>query len=241
MALDDNARFCAQSSVTAARCTPSPSSADFFAAPCFCFFWNRLRPGSLMGAMEAMRSRTKAGTVAPIWSALDEAELIRRARTERGAFGELYRRHYDAIGSYLLRRTGCPHTTEDLLSEVFLSAMSAMPSFRDRGIPYRHYLYRIATRASNRWLKRLRRAPRPLDSSALVDPRGDGNDASDTERILRALQTLPPKHQEVVALHYVEGIAVDEVARILRTRPGTVKSRLKRARDTLRVRLGSPS
>ena len=83
-----------------------------------------------MGAMEAMQRRNKAASVAPIWTALDEPELVRRARSERGAFGELYRRHYDAIGAYLYRRIGCRHAAEDLLSEVFLSAMSAMPRFR---------------------------------------------------------------------------------------------------------------
>jgi len=191
-----------------------------------------------MGAMEAMPRRTQPARVAPIWSALDEAELVRRARFERGAFGELYRRHYDAIGAYLYRRTGCAHATEDLLSEVFLSAMSAMPRFRDRGIPYRHYLYRIATRASNRWLQRLRKAPQPLDAGAVVDPNGERPAAADAERALRAMQELPRKQQEVLALRYVEGLSVAEIARILRVREGTVKSRLKRGRDILRARLG---
>ncbi|MHC4956429.1 MAG: RNA polymerase sigma factor [Planctomycetota bacterium] len=191
--------------------------------------------------MQRRNQPAQQASVAPIWSALDEGELVRRARSESGAFGELYRRHYDAIGAYLIRRVGCRHSAEDLLSEVFVSAMSALPRFRDRGIPYRHYLYRIATRAANRWSTRLRRHPRPLDVSALVDPRSEGAEAGDAERVVQAMHMLRPKHQEVLALHYVEGLSVDEVARILRVRPGTVKSRLKRGRDTLRARLGSKS
>jgi RNA polymerase sigma-70 factor (ECF subfamily) len=48
------------------------------------------------------------------------------------------------------------------------------------------------------------------------------------------LLRLPPKLQAAVTLHYLEGLPVAEVARVLGVAPGTVKSRLSRARDALR-------
>lgn len=188
--------------------------------------------------MEARRRVTPNARLARLWPA-DEAELVQRAKRERAAFGELYRRHYDAIGAYLLRRTGDAHVTEDLLSEVFLAAMAALGRYRHRGIPFRHWLYRIATRAATRWAVRARRHV-SLESEQVVDPSSVRAHADD-ERVTRAMLRLKAKHQEVLALHYLEGLSVDEVAQVLSVRPGTVKSRLKRARDELRARLGNPS
>ena len=48
---------------------------------------------------------------------------------------------------------------------------------------------------------------------------------------------LPPKYQAVLSLHYLEGLAVKEVAAVLGCRMGTVKSRLSRGRQALRERL----
>ena len=45
---------------------------------------------------------------------------------------------------------------------------------------------------------------------------------------------LPPKYRAVIHLYYYEGYSTEEIARILGCRPGTVRSRLSRARDKLR-------
>ena len=54
----------------------------------------------------------------------------------------------------------------------------------------------------------------------------------------RALQRLSPRHREVLVLHYVAELSVDEVARQLRLPAGTVKSRLSRARRALADEVG---
>ena len=63
-------------------------------------------------------------------------------------------------------------------------------------------------------------------------------EAREEGRAARALLlSLKRRDQTVVALHYLEGLSVDEIAALLRVRPGTVKSRLSRARDRLRERM----
>jgi RNA polymerase sigma-70 factor, ECF subfamily len=162
-----------------------------------------------------------------------EARLVERARRDPEAFAELYRSHYAAIGAYLFRRCGDVHTTEDLLSDVFLAALRGVGRYRARGVPFRHWLYRIATRAANRWAARERRRPKLLESpSEVVDERGDAG-ADERAAVRRDLLRLAPRYQAVLVLHYVEGLSVADVARALGRRPGTVKSRLARGRAAL--------
>lgn len=176
------------------------------------------------------------------WTALeDEAALVQRAKHDRQAFSALYRRHYGPVSVYVFRRTGDRHATEDLVSDVFLTALRTLPRFRYRGIPVRYWLLRIATNAVNRWARRQRRrnetTPPPEcnpDSDATATPTPG---QIDRRRARRALGMLSPKHQAVLALHYLEGLPVKEVAVVLGCRVGTVKSRLARARDALRHRL----
>ncbi len=172
--------------------------------------------------------------------ALSERDLIQRARRDPEAFAELYRSNYDLIAGYIRRRVGDVHAADDLVADVFLTAMRSLPRFRYRGIPIRAWLYRIATNLVNRWAKRRHRghamfvefsATRNVESSDPADGR------IDVEQARAAMMALAPKHQAVLALHYLEGLPLEEVAFVTGRRIGTVKSRLSRAREALRERL----
>ncbi len=167
-----------------------------------------------------------------------EQALVERAKRDREAFAELYRRHYRAIARYVYRRVGDPHTTEDLVADSFMLAMTALPRFRNRGVPVRAWLYRIASNRVNRWARQARRrATQTLDAER-ADPKAAPMDARMTRGFARAaLLTLSPKYQTVLALHYLEGMTVADVALATGCRVGTVKSRLARGRDALRRRL----
>lgn len=55
---------------------------------------------------------------------------------------------------------------------------------------------------------------------------------------LEELYALPPQDRAVIHLHYYEGYSTQEIAQLLHCRPGTVRSRLSRARERLRRLLG---
>ena len=184
--------------------------------------------------------RIYAGTVD--WSSLeDERSLIERAKEDPKAFAALYRQHYPAIARYVYRRTGDGHVTEDLVSEVFLSALRHLSRYRHRGVPIRYWLYRIATHAVNQWVRR--RKPRlrrdgSVDLDLQIDPgNADEEQAGTREFAQHAILQLSPKHQVVLSLHYFEGMSIEEVSAVIGCRPGTVKSRLSRAREALRHKL----
>jgi len=170
--------------------------------------------------------------------------LVTRAQRDAAAFAEIYRRNCHAIAGYILRRIGDRHATDDLVAEVFLAAMRALPRYRYRGVPLRAWLYRIATNTVNRWAKRnpwrntvsLGLDREPHESPAAASPSGE-DVAGHAARARRAMLSLSLKHQSVLALHYLEDLSLEEVAVVLGCRVGTVKSRLSRARDALRERL----
>jgi RNA polymerase sigma-70 factor (ECF subfamily) len=171
-------------------------------------------------------------------SDLSERDLVERARHDRAAFAQLYRIHRAAMARYIHRRVGDVHATEDLVAEVFLAALRHLPAYRQRGLPIRAWLYRIATHQVTRWVRRQRRQHR-ADAAGLrgavapeVEPSGG---AAEVAR--QALMAVPTRYQAVLSLHYLEGLGVEEVARALGCRLGTVKSRLSRGREALRRQL----
>ncbi len=167
-----------------------------------------------------------------------EQDLVRRARTDPGAFAELDRTHYRAIAGYIHRRTGDVHLTEDLASDVFMIALRTLPRFRHRGVPIRSWLYRIAANRVNRWARRERRKAAERLTGEMADPRSMQSGAELTGEVARAaLLSIAPRYQSVLTLYYLEGLSVEQVARTLGCRIGTVKSRLSRGRDAMRRRL----
>jgi len=169
----------------------------------------------------------------------EERDLVERARRDRAAFTQLYRRYYDDVTSYVYRRLGDVHATEDVVAEVFLAVMQSLRRYQYRGIPLKAWLYRIATNSVNRWLRRNRRyvLGRPVTAQdggeAVFVPR----EREDAVSAREAMLALSPKHQTVLSLHYLEGLSVEEVASVVGCRVGTVKSRLSRGRESLQREL----
>ena len=165
----------------------------------------------------------------------EEALLARRA--EPAAFAELYHRHVDAIWKFVTRRVLDTDLAQDLTAEVFLVAWRKVRNFRPDRIPFRHWLYGIATRTVHADRRRRgRRTHLPLTEEP-VSP-GSAEIPDDVARLHEALQQLPRAWRETVTLHYFEELPLREIAAVLGVREGTVKSRLARARNDLARRLG---
>lgn len=166
-----------------------------------------------------------------------EPELVEVARREPSAFAELYRAHYRVIVAYLFRRTGDRHTAEDLACETFIAAYRGIGKYRARGLPFRAWLYRIATNEANTWAaKRGKLKVVPLAEAEGKAGAGGGGEGTKggVEAAQWALLRLSPEHQAVLTLHYVEELPLEQVALVLGKRLGTIKSRLFRAREEMR-------
>lgn len=184
----------------------------------------------------------------------DERDLIAHSQQgDRRAFNVLVARHQAAAYALALRMLGDAESAADVTQDAFVSAFRAVGNLR--GMAFRPWLLRIVSNGCYDVFRA--RARHPASSlDALLDgdedagvaagplPAGLVAVADDPERVqLRAdtvaaiqaaLLRLPPDQRLAVILSDVEGMPYDEIARIMETPIGTVKSRIARARARLR-------
>ncbi|MFH0983518.1 MAG: sigma-70 family RNA polymerase sigma factor [Planctomycetota bacterium] len=185
----------------------------------------------------------------------EDAVLIERVRGgDVDAFGVLVSKYQDKVYNTCWRMCGHLEDARDLTQEAFLRAYQSLASFHGRSGFYT-WVFRIAMNLalSHRRKARLRRA-HSLDQEGGVDPQAEPlrdrltDEAAEPpaqrvmasemrQQVEEALNTLEPDHRAVVVLRDIEGFDYAEIAGILEIAPGTVKSRLHRARATLRARL----
>ena len=167
----------------------------------------------------------------------DESTLVDAAKRDPAALAELYQQHYSAIAGYVHRRVSDRDAANDIVSEVFLEMVKGIKRYRHRGIPFRIWLYRLATAQLSRWARRRHRWALKRFQETMNHTRGDSEPLLDRETMDLVLSTLPHRLQTAIVLHYVEGISVAEIAKVTGSPVGTVKSRLREGRALLRDRL----
>lgn len=179
-----------------------------------------------------------------------EAELVRRCRAgDPHAFAGLVDSYQDRIFATVYRILGDAEDARDLAQEAFLRAWSKIGSFRE-GARFSTWIYTIALNLTRSELRkrRVRQATKPTSLSGGSDGEGerpdppdprDGPDVDAARRELFALamrevEALEPESKEVIVLRDMQDLSYEEIAEVLGVPVGTVRSRLHRARETLR-------
>ncbi len=172
------------------------------------------------------------------------AESERRIVDPRD-FEAVFHQHFEPVYRFIARRVGAA-LAEDLAAETFATAYRRRASFEPALGSLRSWLYGIATnlvrnhwRAEQRLLELDSRLGTRLDSPAdcdAVDHRVIA--ASLIPRLAAALRSLSSDHRDVLLLHAWAELSHEEIASALEIAPGTVRSRLSRARGSLREQLG---
>jgi RNA polymerase sigma factor (sigma-70 family) len=172
-----------------------------------------------------------------------DAELIALARVDPAAFGGVFDRHHATIHAYLRRRLDAP-IAEELAAETFARALCGVAHYdEDRGdaLPW---LFGIAANLARRHrrteVRRLRAYAR-TGRDPLQDEHGDAparlDAAAAGPRLAAALAELRADDREALLLFAWAELRYEEIALALRIPVGTVRSRLHRARQTLRAHL----
>jgi RNA polymerase sigma-70 factor (ECF subfamily) len=188
------------------------------------------------------------------WADVDgrEATLVQRCAVgEETACAELVSEHQRMVVQLAMNLLGDRDEALDLSQEVFLRVFRTIHRFRGQS-SLRTWIYRIAVnQARNRhrfWRRRHRADQVSLDQhiAAHGDDFKSGRDTTPdrvlaqkelAEQLQRALDRLPFDQRTVIVLREIDGLSYEEIAFSLGVAVGTVKSRLTRARQALRLEL----
>ena len=183
----------------------------------------------------------------------DHALLEETLAGDEDAFAELVSRYRNQITNYIYRMTSDYDGAVDLAQETFVRVYRAAGRYQTTHA-FSTYIYRIATNLAISELRKRKR--RRLVSLTGLLASADGEEMRDfdapdekplqdtnlvdTEKrrvVKKAISTLPEKYRAPLVLRDVEGKSYDEIAQILSTSEGTVKSRINRARNFLREKM----
>ncbi|RYG33462.1 sigma-70 family RNA polymerase sigma factor [bacterium] len=184
---------------------------------------------------------------------LDDATLIRKFQGgDKDAMEALVRRHQDRAYQYAYRLTRSAEEAGDVVADAFLRIYKAIDSFKFESA-FTTWMHRIVT---NCYLDLRKKAmARPASSLDAEMAIGDGEmerqiadesalnphaeaERGERERIIgQAVAKLPEYQKAIITMYHVEMLSYEEIAESLDLPIGTVKSRLNRARNSLRVLL----
>jgi RNA polymerase sigma-70 factor (ECF subfamily) len=188
-----------------------------------------------------------------------EGRLVRRLQErDEAAFREMVRSYGQRVYNLVFRMLGNREEAEDLAQEVFVTVFKSIESFRGDS-KLSTWIYRIAVnhcKNRHKYLaRRMYHARAPLDAVAEHNAAGrDGGPTlplqahiSEPDKLLEGLQleeaiqreiaALDEEQRALIVLRDVQGLSYQEIAAITALPEGTVKSRLHRARMTLKDRL----
>ena len=179
-----------------------------------------------------------------------DALLVRQAQAgSRAAFDMLVLKYQRRIERLLSRSVRDAADVADLTQETFLAAYRALPGFRGESAFYT-WLYRIAVNAARRHLSqqpRLQQVQAWGDSEGTFGTAPSPSDDATPESLLagrqlareldEAVESLVEEQRRALLLREVDGLSYDEIDELMRCPPGTVRSRIYRAREAVAARL----
>lgn len=185
----------------------------------------------------------------------EEASLIAELKAgSEEAFALLIAQYHQPLYSLIARSIHDPADASDITQEVFLKVFRSIRSFHGDA-SLRTWMYRIALhQASNqrRWWSRHKRQEVTIEPTetegdedgyclgallqdGAASPYDCAAQAEIREQVEEALRQLPEAYRTATVLREVEGFSYDEIAEILDVNIGTVKSRLTRGRQALKL------
>ena len=178
-----------------------------------------------------------------------EADLIESAaHGDQEAFRRLWEMYHAVAMASALRLCHQRALAEEITQGAFLLAWRGLPRFQ-HGSPFRPWLLRILYRHALDVMEKQRTYLRPVSLEEIIeleqhlgpDSRVEGSDLQEQvaqrEEIRQALARLNPDQRRVIVLRYGADLTEVDIAQVLEWPIGTVKSRLNRARERLRVLL----
>ena len=180
----------------------------------------------------------------------DDDLLVKSSRDgDLKAFDELVKRYEIKVYNIAYRFTGNHADASDLAQDAFIRAYRALPSFRGEA-SFATWLFRITANVCRDELRRQQRQKKVSLDEMMSQPGGNpslvSSDRSPQEClaikeiqdfIQRQMDSLSPDQRLILVMREIQGLSYDEIASALDCSLGTVKSRLNRARQSLKQKV----
>ena len=163
----------------------------------------------------------------------DAALVACATRGDHSAFETLVRRYQDRVLNLARRIVSDPDAAQDVAQEAFIKAYRQLHRFRGEA-RFSTGLYRITVNEARAYLRAQRRRRARWEKQAALELTDPAAAPEEPGPLVALLQELPEKQRVALALFYLQGLSVAEIAQAAGAPTGTVKARLSRGREWLR-------
>jgi RNA polymerase sigma-70 factor (ECF subfamily) len=177
---------------------------------------------------------------------LTDKEVIKRVLAgEQAGFAQLVQRYQSYVFTLVLRFTDNREDAEEISQDVFVKAYRALADFRGDA-KFSTWLYTIVRTSCITFLRKKRLVTTSLDNertSIQVESRESGFTANVIEQkskhamVNAAIQMLSPDDTQILTLFYKGEQTLEEIGRVMRLDPNTIKVKLHRARNRLKEKM----
>jgi len=160
----------------------------------------------------------------------DEEMLVRRAQQkDTEALAQLYEVYFDKIYRYLALRIRNDYEAEDLTQQVFMKVLKSISSYKNTGVPFSSWLYRIAHNQLVDFLRQQNKKT-TVDIEGLPlahagdDPQHKMEQQVDIDELKKAVRQLTAAQQEVLSLRFASELSIAQCSEVMGKSQGAVKA-----------------
>ena len=170
----------------------------------------------------------------------DELLVLQCQAGDGDALTTLIARWQPRLAGLAWRLTSQREAAQDIVQDSWLAIVRGLKRLDDPAL-FRTWAYRIVKNKCADWTRRRavgRTASKELQDAAISESgvgAGESESDRDVRLLRRAMAKLPEEQRAMLSLHYIDGMGIAEIARVLNVPAGTVKSRLYHVRDRLKL------
>ena len=159
-------------------------------------------------------------------------------RNKESQLASLYEGCYDSIARYAYARIGNRADAEDLAGEVFLKALESLKSYKERGVPMKAWLFRIAHNLVVDYLRKMtKRKTVSIDTAQIessANPLTIAEKNIELDRVSKAMEQLTAGQRQVLSLRFFAGLTSKEAGHVMGKSDGAVREMQRAAIEKLR-------
>ena len=170
----------------------------------------------------------------------EELLVLRAKARDASALTQLVERWHGRLLAHARRLTRNPDGAEETMQEVWMAIVRGIGKLNDPAA-FGFWAYRIVGRECANWVHRRQRSRRDGNNNGLAQASIETKTPLEANALGRAMESLSVEHREVLALHYMQEMSIEQIASTLEMKEGTIKSRLHYAREAIRRAMAGES